>query len=74
MEEDKGLKPADKPSKRNADDDDVEIDIRIERPHTEPIDRAGDIFGQDREKRFGGINTASSALSKGVLFKPPTEE
>jgi hypothetical protein len=74
MAENKEIKKAEKPANRKADDDDFEIDIRIERPHTEPIDRARDIFGKDQDKRFGGINSAPSALSKGVLFKPNAED
>jgi hypothetical protein len=58
-----------KPARRNPDDDDVEIDIRIEKPRAESIDSARDVFEKDREKRFGGINSMPSALSRGVLFK-----
>jgi hypothetical protein len=46
-----------------------EIDIRIEKPREELLNRTRSAFEGALEKRFGGINTAPSVFEKGVLFQ-----
>ncbi|MDR3363776.1 MAG: hypothetical protein LBS91_02320 [Clostridiales Family XIII bacterium] len=56
-------------AQRPPDDEEAEIDLRIERPRSEPFDREARVFDRGAQKRFGGIDTAPAVFDRGVLFR-----
>lgn len=67
-----GLKNGRGPSGADRDDD-FEIEIRIEKPVIDPIDRAGNMFDREARRYSGGINTAQSVFSGQTLFNATPE-
>ncbi|MDR1029215.1 MAG: hypothetical protein LBL63_07325 [Clostridiales Family XIII bacterium] len=70
MAADNGIKTG----RRDSDDDEVEIDIRIERPRSEAIDRARGAIETNLEDRFGGIDSATSVFDSGAVFRTTPKE
>jgi hypothetical protein len=59
---------------RGADrDDDDEIEMRIDKPVLDPIDRAGSAFDHEVQRYVGGINTTPSVFSRQTLFNVTPE-
>jgi hypothetical protein len=59
---------------QNHDDDEEEIDIHIEKPREELMNKTSSVFDNTLQKRFGGINSNPSIFKKGVLFQTDEDE